>query len=319
MIKPKETLHFIPPVEVKENGMLGWVDLEVYNSIFDITEENNNFKLYKVTDEKAVGASYEKVRDEIEKDLDISDITATDLQDDIIATIVIEEYREQVTKRMKDVGYMSIVAGYVSSVFQDFESYLGTEVDVVEDDNKLILDKYTSNFITYEVAPGIYTYKDISEALFKILQIEYPGPCNAIVTDITRKTELLAKSGIIATRFDENSFFSTFLGFTPGCDYKHHIEYTSQNILTLNSTNKIHLKTDCIDGSIQNGIRQPIIFVLFWINRPDTKSFVNLKQNNKRLIKSVLNTVTFYLEDDNNEEVHFNGETLTFTLQMIKI
>ena len=39
----------------------------------------------------------------------------------------------------------------------------------------------------------------------------------------------------------------------------------------------------------------------------------------KKQNKSVLNTKTFYLEDDNNEEVDFNGETLTFTLQMIKI
>ena len=29
--------------------------------------------------------------------------------------------------------------------------------------------------------------------------------------------------------------------------------------------------------------------------------------------------MTFYLEDDKNEEVDFNGETVTFTLQMIKI
>ena len=35
--------------------------------------------------------------------------------------------------------------------------------------------------------------------------------------------------------------------------------------------------------------------------------------------KSVLNTITFYLEDDNNEKFDFNGETLTFTLQTIKI
>ena len=39
----------------------------------------------------------------------------------------------------------------------------------------------------------------------------------------------------------------------------------------------------------------------------------------KKINKSVLNTITFYLEDDNNEEVDFNGETLIFTLQMIKI
>ena len=35
--------------------------------------------------------------------------------------------------------------------------------------------------------------------------------------------------------------------------------------------------------------------------------------------KSVLSTITVYIEDDNNEEVNFKGETLTFTLQMIKI
>ena len=34
--------------------------------------------------------------------MEITDITATDLQDDIIGPIIIEEYREQVTKRMKD-------------------------------------------------------------------------------------------------------------------------------------------------------------------------------------------------------------------------
>ena len=39
----------------------------------------------------------------------------------------------------------------------------------------------------------------------------------------------------------------------------------------------------------------------------------------KKINKSVLNTIRFYLEDDNNEEVNFNQETLTFTLQTIEI
>ena len=52
--------------------------------------------------------------------MDISDITAADLQDDIIGPIIIEEYRDQVTKRMKDDKNMEILAGYTSSVFQDF-------------------------------------------------------------------------------------------------------------------------------------------------------------------------------------------------------
>ena len=121
MAKPRETFHFNPPVEVKEDWMIGLTDLEVYISIFNITEVNNKFKLYKFPDGKAGGVSYEKVRGEIEKDLDISDITATDLQDDIIAPIIIEEYIEQVTKRMKDVGYMNIIAGYFRSIFQHLE------------------------------------------------------------------------------------------------------------------------------------------------------------------------------------------------------
>ena len=106
--------------------------------------------------------------------MDISDITAADLQDDISGPIIFEDYREQVTKRMKDDRYMKILAGYVSSVFQDFESFLRTEVDLVQDDVKVVLDEYNSSFITYELDPGIYTFKDTSEALFNILQSEYP-------------------------------------------------------------------------------------------------------------------------------------------------
>ena len=67
MTKPRETFHFNPPIQVKGDCMIGLTDLDVYNSIFNITEENNKFELYKIPDEKAGGISYIKVRDEIEK------------------------------------------------------------------------------------------------------------------------------------------------------------------------------------------------------------------------------------------------------------
>ena len=149
MIKPRETFHFNPPVEVKEDWMIGLTDLKVYNSIFNITEENNKFEVYKIPDEKAGGVSYAKVEDEIERDLDISDITDPDLQDDIIAPIIIKEDREQVTKRMKDGQYKNFLSIHTGSVFQDFESFLRTQIDLVEDDIKLVLDEYKSNLITY--------------------------------------------------------------------------------------------------------------------------------------------------------------------------
>ena len=112
--------------------------------------------------------------------MNIEDITAADLQDEIIGPIIIEEYKKQVTKRMNDEQYMNILTMYTSSVFQDFESFLRTQIDLIEDDIKLVLDEYNSSFITYELQPGIYTFKDISEALFNIIQFEYPEPSNVI-------------------------------------------------------------------------------------------------------------------------------------------
>ena len=140
MIKSKDIFQFKLSVQVKGDWMLGLVDLEVYNSIFNITEENNKFELCKFPDEKFGGVSYTKVTHEIGKDLGISEITA-DLRDDIIAPIIIKECREQVTKRMKDDKYIFFLSGYTTSIFQDFESFLRTEAGLVEDDIKLPLDE----------------------------------------------------------------------------------------------------------------------------------------------------------------------------------
>ena len=67
---------------------------------------------------------------------------------------------------------MNILSGYPGSVFQDFEIFFRTEIDLVEEDIRLVLDKTNSSFITYEIDPGIYTYRDLSKALFNILQHE---------------------------------------------------------------------------------------------------------------------------------------------------
>ena len=207
-------------------------------------------------------------------------------------------------------------------------------VGLDEEDIQLILKEYNPHFITYELTPGIYTIQDISDAIQTFsghkgtIQIEYD--------DISMKTKIILKfknneTSLFALgtlRFDDRSFFHTLLGFTPYWDYKPTnsnrdaipVVYTSNKILSLSSTNKIHLKCDCIDGSIQDGVRQPILFSLVLDKPSGYKVFCEPETiHYKRINKSVLNAITFYLEDDNNDEVNFNGETLTFTLQMIKI
>ena len=59
------------------------------------------------------------------------------------------------TKRMRDDGFMENLAGYIRSKFQDFEIYLRKEVDLAEDDIRLVLDGYSSSYITYELQPGV--------------------------------------------------------------------------------------------------------------------------------------------------------------------
>ena len=46
-IKPRETFHFNPPIQIKDDWMIGLTDLEVYSSFLNITAENNNFEFSK--------------------------------------------------------------------------------------------------------------------------------------------------------------------------------------------------------------------------------------------------------------------------------
>ena len=115
--KLRKTFHLNPPILVEGSWMTGVTSLEVHNSIFSKTKENIKFELYIFPNSKIVGISYEKVRDEVEEDLGVTDVTAIDLQDELIGPNIIEEYREQVTKRMKNHKYMDISAGYTSSIF----------------------------------------------------------------------------------------------------------------------------------------------------------------------------------------------------------
>ena len=220
---------------------------------------------------------------------------------------------------------MIFLLGYARSLFRDFESYLRILVDLAEEDIQLILKEYNSHFITYELTPGIYSIQDISDTIhtfsghMESIQIEYD--------DISTKTKIILKyiggkkMFVLGTlRIDERSFFHTLLGFTPYWDYKSSGVYTSDKILILKTINKIHLKCDCFDGSIQDGVRQPILFT-FVLDKPSGYKIFSEPEtiHYKKINKPVLNTITFYLEDDNNKEVDFNQETLTFTLQMIKI
>ena len=312
--------------------MIGLTDIEVYNSIHNVTKENNKFEIYRDTSNKF---GFVELKDELEEILNISHITPEHLQDEIIGPHIIDEYYKLSTEKMNTDGYMILLLGYSRSLFRDFECYLRIVVGLEEEDIQLILKQYSSHFITYELTPGIYTIQDNSDAIHtfsghsEIIQIEDDDISMETKIILKFKNDEKMKFGLGTLRFDERSFFHTLLGYGPYWDYKptnsNHDAipgvYTSDKLLlNLNTINKIRLKCDCIDGSIQEGVRQSILFS-FVLDKPaGFKVFCQPETiHYKKINKPVLNTITFYLEDDNNKIVDFNGETLTFTIQMIRI
>ena len=198
--------------------MIGLICLEVYNSIFNITEENNKFELYTYNFDEF---SLEELKIELDEILSNSDIIPTQLQHEITGQRIIQAYKKLKSEKSSTDGDIIPLMGYAIFPFRDFENYLRVVVGLDEDDIQMISKQHNSFFIIYELSLGTYTTKDNSEAVHTMddhegnLQIEYG--------DISMKTKLtLTRFGSTfgTLRFDEKSFFGTLLSFTPYWDYK---------------------------------------------------------------------------------------------------
>ena len=99
------------------------------------------------------------------------------------------------------------------------------------------------------------------------------GPSQIEYHDISMKTKLFLNS--FRWNFwnvDGKSFFTTLLCFTPYWDYKPTNRFhavspgvnTCDKYLNLSTINKIHLKTNVIDGSIVIKLREPILFLVLF-------------------------------------------------------
>ena len=188
-------------------------------------------------------------------------------------------------------------------------------------DLKYICTKRTG----YSLNPGIYEVVDLNNTLKYIL------PDNVKVTitidDIRLKSNLKTNQTLI---FTEKSFFYTILGFTRSQSYPlDDIEgfyqliagsYKNERPINISGIDKIHLKCDCIQGSIVNGIREPILYSFALSSPPGHKIYKESRVKLlKKVNKTVLSHITFYFEDDDYKLVDFNNETISFTCQLIKI
>ena len=131
-------------------------------------------------------------------------------------------------------GFYLILTNYVHSLFRDFENSLRIFTCLNENDTQLMSKQYNSNFTTYKVSAGAYTFKDLSEVLSRGVENEFEirgrirpnhenDESDSIIIDsdnVSLITTLRPGPKHNALKFDKKSFFNTVLGFTPNWDYK---------------------------------------------------------------------------------------------------
>ena len=169
-----------------------------------------------------------------------------------------------------------------------------------------------NDFFGIQLTPGVNELVDINNAIKqKIYESDYDCKFNIVLDTISMKSVLTTSNPIYF-----NSRLNILLGFAlKGYQAGTH---TSEKPVMITTTDKVHLKCDCVDGSIVNGIQVQIIFSFNLSAPPGYKTIKGpTTVLYKKINKTRLDTDQFFLEDSSHDRVDFNGETLTFTVQII--
>ena len=299
MNKQKESFSFDIPLDLPEQWMMGVTSLEVYNTVYNITEKNN--KLF--TTEQNL-KEYEFATEFIPK----------------IKNVYKTSNIEEIKKLINDVKIKKVV--FPENYYDDINKIIDQINQNIKDKTN-ILDLHgigsVSNCLGIEIQPGAYELVDINNAI----QQEIINSCGSLLDSdfkINIEADTISMKSVLTTSYSIyfNSELNTLLGFT-NKGYSAGI-HKSEKPVMITTTDKVHLKCDCVDGSIVNGIREQY---LFSFNLSAPPGYKIIKEPNiilyKKINKTRLDSIQFFLEDSNYNPVDFNGETLTCTIQIIKI
>ena len=325
MNKQTQTFSFNPPINLVEEDkwLLAVTSFECTNSVFNITDENNSFSIIipghyqNKTDEKTIN-DLNKLLELKSLELHVDEVRKRGNKikkgDNEYKLSDFDNQKHEILEELKKVKYNDL---------EDLVYRMRLSYDEIMDilDLNYIPTKRTG----YSLNPGIYEVVDLNNTLKHILPDNVK--VNITIDDIRLKSNLKINQTLL---FTEKSFFYTILGFTQSRSYPlDDIDgfyqliagsYKSDKPINLTGIDKIHLKCDCIQGSIVNGVREPILFS-FALSSPPGHKIYNEPRIKllKKINKSVLSHITFYFEDDDYKTVDFHGETISFTCQLTKI
>ena len=322
--KQMQTFSFHPPINLVEGKwLLGVSSLECTNSVFNITNENNSFSIIIPGHYQTEVA--EKMINDMNELLELKSLE-----------LLIEKVRKRGNKiKIGDNEYkLSDFDTQKNEILEELKNFKNNDLkDLVYrmrlsyDEIMDILDlKYIPTKRTgYSLNPVIYEVVDLNNTLKHILPDNVK--VSVSIDDVRLKSNLNTNQTFI---FTETTFFYTILGFTRPRSYPlDDIDgfyqliagsYKSDKPNTITGIDKIHLKCDCIQGSIVNGIREPILYSFALSSPPGHRIYKEQRiKLIKKLNKSVLSHITLYFEDDDHKPFGFHAETISFTCQLIKI
>ena len=193
-----------------------------------------------------------------------------------------------------------------------------------------IVDVLDVNYITgstngYTLESGIYEVTDIIMMLKSLLPKDVK--VNITNDDIILKSNLATNKTI---RFNKKIFFFyIILGFTQSHsgevgDIERFFQikpgtHKNDKPINIKGVDKVHLKCDCIQGSIVNGNREQILYSFALSSTADQKVYKEHRIKLFKMVnKSVLSNIAFYLENVDHKPSIFHNETISFTCQQIE-
>ena len=273
-----QTFSFNPPINLFEEDkwLLAVSSFDCTNSVFNITDENNSFSII-------IPGHYQNE----------SDKKIIELLNNLLELKSLELHVEEVKKRgnkikIGDVEYQlsdldnqkyEIIEELKNAKYNDLEDLVyRMRLSYEEIMGILDLNYIPTKRTGYSLNPGIYEVNDLNNTLKHILPDAVK--VNITIDDIRLKSNLKTNQTL---KFTEKSFFYTILGFTQSRSYPlDDIDgfyqliagsYKSDKPINITGIDKIHLKCDCIQGSIVNGIREPILYSFALSSPPGHKLY----------------------------------------------
>ena len=299
MNKQRQTYSFNPPINLIEEDkwLLAVSSFECTNSVFNITDDNNSFSIIIPAHWETEFA--EKIIDELNRLLELRTLelhvnevrkrgNIIKIEDKEYKLSDFDNQKYEIFEELKKVKYNDL---------EDLVYRMRLSYDEIMDilDLKYIPTKRTG----YSLNPGIYEVVDLNNTLKYILPDNVK--VNITIDDIRLKSNLKINQTLI---FTEKSFFYTILGFPQSRSYPpddidgfYQIiagSYKSDKPINITGIDKIHLKCDCIQGSIVNGIREPILYSFALSSPPGHKIYKEPRVKLfKKINKSILSHITF--------------------------